>query len=131
MRHSHTRYTLVTHRKTSHRYQVVYRLVGQVVVIVVADRRGNVFSCLNLARALSQLLVMECKTVDVSPERLEKRYPQVRGGRTSSRRSGGRRRRGAGSSSSGSKAASISDRVLQRNSSRHPAVLQYVTTKHI
>lgn len=67
----HTRHT------PGRRYQVVYRLVGQVLVIVVADRRGNVFSCLNLARALSQLLVMECKTVDVSPDRLEKRYPQV------------------------------------------------------
>ena len=38
---------------------------------------GNVYSSLNLVLALSRLLVMECKSIEVTGERLEKRYAQV------------------------------------------------------
>lgn len=60
------------------RYAAVYRLLGSVLIIVVARCHANVFSCLNLASAISRLLVAESKSVDVSPQRLLKKYAQVR-----------------------------------------------------
>jgi len=65
-------------RVLRNRYQAVYRLVGGVLVMVFSDgHSGNVYSSLNLVLALSRLLVMECKSIEVTGERLEKRYAQV------------------------------------------------------
>ncbi|KAF8065809.1 hypothetical protein HT031_002869 [Scenedesmus sp. PABB004] len=59
------------------RYAVVYRLLHQVLVVVVSAAGANVFSSLNLASGVSRLLVAEAKTVELTPERVLKKYAQV------------------------------------------------------
>jgi hypothetical protein len=56
---------------------VVYRLLHQVLVVVVSRAHGNVFSSLNLVAAISRLLVAEAKSIELTPERLLKKYAQV------------------------------------------------------
>jgi hypothetical protein len=62
---------------SAHRYAVVYRLLHQVLVVVVSRAHSNVFSSLNLAAAISRLLVAEAKSIELTPERLLKKYAQV------------------------------------------------------
>lgn len=62
------------------RYAVVYRLLHGVLVIVVSRSHSNVFANLNLVAAISRLLVAELKSVEITPERLLKKYAQVCGG---------------------------------------------------
>lgn len=57
----------------------MYRLLHQVLVIVVSRAHANVFSCLNLAAGISRLLVAEAKSIELTPERLLKKYAQVSG----------------------------------------------------
>jgi hypothetical protein len=57
----------------------VYRLLHGVLVIVVSRSHANVFANLNLVAAISRLLVAELKSVEITPERLLKKYAQVRG----------------------------------------------------
>jgi hypothetical protein len=59
------------------RYAVVYRLLHGVLVIVVSRSHANVFANLNLVAAVSRLLVAELKSVEITPERLVKKYAQV------------------------------------------------------
>lgn len=59
------------------RYAVVYRLLHGVLVIVVSRSHANVFSNLNLVAAISRLLVAELKSVEITPERVIKKYAQV------------------------------------------------------
>lgn len=59
------------------RYAVVYRLLHGVLVIVVSRSHANVFASLNLVAAISRLLVAELKSVEITPERLLKKYAQV------------------------------------------------------
>lgn len=58
---------------------MVYRLLHQVLVVVVSRSHANVFANLNLVASISRLLVAEVKSVEVTPERLLKKYAQVRG----------------------------------------------------
>lgn len=59
------------------RYAVVYRLLHGVLLIVVSRSHANVFSNLNLVAAISRLLVAELKSVEITPERVIKKYAQV------------------------------------------------------
>jgi hypothetical protein len=59
------------------RYAVVYRLLHGVLVIVVSRSHANVFANLNLVASISRLLVAELKSVEITPERVLKRYAQV------------------------------------------------------
>jgi hypothetical protein len=61
----------------------VYRLLHQVLVVVVSRAHSNVFSSLNLVAAISRLLIAEAKSIELTPERLLKKYAQV--GRTNSK----------------------------------------------
>lgn len=56
---------------------MVYRLIHQVLVIVVSRAHANVFSSLNLASAISRLLVAEAKSIELTAERLLKKYAQA------------------------------------------------------
>uniref|UniRef100_A0A383W124 MHD domain-containing protein n=1 Tax=Tetradesmus obliquus TaxID=3088 RepID=A0A383W124_TETOB len=64
-------------RVLGNRYAVVYRLLHQVLVVVVSRAHANVFSSLNLVAAISRLLVAEAKSIELTPERLLKKYAQV------------------------------------------------------
>lgn len=55
----------------------MYRLLNQVLVVVVSRSHANVFANLNLVAAISRLLVAELRSVEVTPERLLKKYAQV------------------------------------------------------
>jgi hypothetical protein len=55
----------------------VYRLLHQVLVVVVSRAHANVFSSLNLVAAISRLLVAEAKSIELTSERLLKKYAQV------------------------------------------------------
>ncbi|GBF88389.1 hypothetical protein Rsub_01101 [Raphidocelis subcapitata] len=59
------------------RYDAVYRAVGSVLIIAITRAGANPFASLNLVTAVTRMLCAECKTVDVSPARLLKRYAQV------------------------------------------------------
>lgn len=60
------------------RFTAVYRVVNQVLVIVVSRPASNVFTSINLAAAITRLLIAELKSpTEVMPERVEKKYPQV------------------------------------------------------
>lgn len=59
------------------RYAVVYRLLHGVLAIVVSRSHANVFANLNLVAAISRLLVAELKSVEITPERVIKKYAQV------------------------------------------------------
>jgi hypothetical protein len=65
-------------RVLGNRYAVVYRLLHQVLVVVVSRAHANVFSSLNLVAAISRLLVAEAKSIELTQERLLKKYAQVR-----------------------------------------------------
>lgn len=45
--------------------------------MVISRGHDNAFASLNLANAVTRLLVAECKSVEVTAERVEKRYAQV------------------------------------------------------
>jgi hypothetical protein len=55
----------------------VYRLLHQVLVIVVSRAHSNVFASLNLTAAISRLLVAEVKSVELTADKLLKKYAQV------------------------------------------------------
>jgi len=72
------------------RARAVYRTVGRVAVVVVAPTDGggaagapfapsgpSAFAALGLASAVARLLVAECKAVDVTQERVERRFAQI------------------------------------------------------
>jgi hypothetical protein len=56
----------------------VYRLLHNVLVIVVSRAHANVFANLNLVTVISRMLVAELKSVEITPERVLKKYAQVR-----------------------------------------------------
>lgn len=57
-------------------YRAVYRAVNQVFIIVVA-RGGNAFASLNLVNAVVKLLVAECRSLDVTPDKIQRRYAEI------------------------------------------------------
>ncbi len=70
-------YCLTCCHLCSCRYNAVYRLVGQVLVLIITRAHDNVFASLNMVLSITRLLVAECKTIEVSPDRIERRYAQV------------------------------------------------------
>lgn len=60
-------------------YAATYRAAGQLLVVVVTRSRGtNPLANLNLAGAVTKLLLAACKGADLGRERLMKRYSQAR-----------------------------------------------------
>lgn len=63
------------------RYRVVYRLVNGIYVlgITVADHDNsiNVFECINIINQAVSIIVTACRGVEVTPEKLSKKYAEV------------------------------------------------------
>eukprot|EP00887_Chlorella_sp_A99_P006314 scaffold3.g6314.t1 len=57
---------------------VAYRLVGSVYAMVVSEPGANVFLCLQLLDAVAKVLVGCVRGVDVTPDKLAKRYTEAR-----------------------------------------------------
>ncbi|BDA44585.1 hypothetical protein COCOBI_06-0610 [Coccomyxa sp. Obi] len=61
----------------SGRHRVVYRLVGGVYLMVVAAPQSNVLWLLELISACVRVLVAVARGVEVTPEKLARRYPEL------------------------------------------------------
>ncbi|XP_054794467.1 uncharacterized protein LOC129299979 isoform X2 [Prosopis cineraria] len=63
------------------RYRVVYRLVNGIYVLGVTvadhDNTVNVFECINIVNQAVSVIVTACRGVDVTPEKLSKKYAEV------------------------------------------------------
>ncbi|XP_073141660.1 uncharacterized protein [Henckelia pumila] len=62
------------------RYRVVYRLVNSIYVLAVTtidDSNNNVFDCINIVNQAVSVVVTACRGVDVTPEKLGKKYAEV------------------------------------------------------
>lgn len=59
------------------RYRVVYRLVNTVYVMAVASAAANVFSLMKLVDAMTRVATVASRGVEVTPEKLSRRYPEV------------------------------------------------------
>lgn len=62
------------------RWAVTYRLVNTVYAMVVSPPGANVFLCMQLLDAAAKVLVGVSKGVDVTPDRVVKRYTEVGAG---------------------------------------------------
>lgn len=60
------------------RYRVVYRLVNTVYIMAVASAAANVFSLMKLVDAMTRVATLASRGVEVTPEKLSRRYPEVR-----------------------------------------------------
>lgn len=52
-------------------------MVNTIIIMLISDITANAFLCLRLLDASAKVLVGACKGVDVTPERLSKRYAEV------------------------------------------------------
>ncbi|KAL1563563.1 hypothetical protein AAHA92_06017 [Salvia divinorum] len=62
------------------RYRVVYRLVNSIYVLGVTtidDSHNNVFECIHIVNQAVSVIVTACRGVDVTPEKLGKKYVEV------------------------------------------------------
>ena len=64
------------------RYRVVYRLVNLIYVLGVTtaddvDNSNNVFECISIVNQAVSVVVTACRGVDVTPEKLGKKYAEV------------------------------------------------------
>ena len=59
------------------RYRVVYRLVNTVYVMAVASAAANVFSLMKLVDGMTRVATLASRGVEVTPEKLSRRYPEV------------------------------------------------------
>ncbi|KAG6414422.1 hypothetical protein SASPL_127144 [Salvia splendens] len=62
------------------RYRVVYRLVNSIYVLGVTttdDSNNNVFDTINVVNQAVAVVVTACRGVDVSPEKLGKKYAEI------------------------------------------------------
>ncbi|KAL8041028.1 hypothetical protein ABFX02_10G138700 [Erythranthe guttata] len=62
------------------RYRVVYRLVNSIYVLAVTtidDSNNNVFECINIVNQAVSIVVTACRGVDVTPEKLGKKYAEI------------------------------------------------------
>ena len=59
------------------RYRVVYRLVNTVYIMAVASAAANVFSLMKLVDAMTKVATLASRGVEVTPEKLSRRYPEV------------------------------------------------------
>ncbi len=56
---------------------MVYRLVSSIWVMTVTPAVTNVLLCTQLIAATARLLVAACKGVDVTPDKIARKYPEV------------------------------------------------------
>lgn len=56
---------------------VTYRLVNAVYAMVVTDPAANVFLCVQLLEAVTKVLVAMGKGVDVTADKVTKKYKEV------------------------------------------------------
>lgn len=56
---------------------MVYRLVGGVYLMVVATLQANVLCLLALLDACVRVLIGVARAVEVTPDKLARRYPEV------------------------------------------------------
>ncbi|KAK1322649.1 hypothetical protein QJS10_CPA02g01483 [Acorus calamus] len=60
------------------RYRVVYRLVNSIYVLGIATVDDlNVFSCISTVNQAVSVVVSACRGVDVTPEKLQRKYAEV------------------------------------------------------
>lgn len=62
------------------RYRVVYRLVNSIYVLAVTtidDSNNNVFDCISIVNQAVAVVVTACRGVDVTPEKLGKKYAEI------------------------------------------------------
>ncbi|GMH23266.1 hypothetical protein Nepgr_025109 [Nepenthes gracilis] len=62
------------------RYRVIYRLVNAIYVLgvtTVDDDSINVFECISIVNQAVSVIVTACRGVDVTPEKLSKKYAEV------------------------------------------------------
>lgn len=62
------------------RYAVTYRLVNAVYVMVVAEQGANAFLCVQLLEAVTKILVAAGRGVDVTPDKIGRKYQEVGSG---------------------------------------------------
>jgi hypothetical protein len=60
------------------RYMVTYRLVNAVYVMVVTAPTANAFLCVQLLDAVTKILVASAKGVDVTADKIARKYQEVR-----------------------------------------------------
>ncbi|KAL5549143.1 hypothetical protein UlMin_004374 [Ulmus minor] len=63
------------------RYRVVYRLVNSIYVLGITtadhDNSINVFECINVVNQAVSVIVTACRGVDVTPEKLGRKYAEI------------------------------------------------------
>ncbi|KAG0495219.1 hypothetical protein HPP92_006213 [Vanilla planifolia] len=67
------------------KYRVVYRLVNGIYVLGIttvdrgsdAGHSNNVFDCINTVNQAVSVIVAACRGVDVNPEKLHRKYPEI------------------------------------------------------
>ncbi|KAH7544654.1 hypothetical protein FEM48_Zijuj01G0008800 [Ziziphus jujuba var. spinosa] len=63
------------------RYRVVYRLVNSIYVLGITtadhDNSINVFECINIVNQAVSVIVTACRGVDVTPEKLSRKYAEI------------------------------------------------------
>lgn len=63
------------------RYRVVYRLVNSIYVLGITtvddDGANNVFECITIVNQAVSVVVTACRGVDVTPEKLGKKYSEI------------------------------------------------------
>ena len=62
------------------RYRVVYRLVNSIYVLGVTtidDSHNDLFECIHIVNQSVSVIVTACRGVDVTPEKLGKKYAEV------------------------------------------------------
>ena len=55
----------------------MYRLVNTVYVMAVASAAANVFSLMKLVDAVTRVAILASRGVEVTPDKLSRRYPEV------------------------------------------------------
>ncbi|KAG9446202.1 hypothetical protein H6P81_012330 [Aristolochia fimbriata] len=58
-------------------YRIVYRLVNAIYVLGIATIHHNVFDCITTVNQAVSVLVAACRGVDVTPEKLHRKYAEV------------------------------------------------------
>ncbi|KAK2646311.1 hypothetical protein Ddye_021506 [Dipteronia dyeriana] len=63
------------------RYRIVYRLVNSIYVLGITnadyDNSINVFECINIVNQAVSVIVTACRGVDVTPEKLNRKYAET------------------------------------------------------
>ncbi|XP_008781899.1 uncharacterized protein LOC103701558 [Phoenix dactylifera] len=67
------------------KYRVVYRLVNTIYILGITTidrdsdrgRTNNIFECINTVNQAVSVVVAACRGVDVTPEKLHRKYPEI------------------------------------------------------